>query len=569
VGSTKLIKGLSKQGAQVSRAGANVIAGLTWAGNVTDAVQIMDQINNLANKWENLTPEQQDQELKSLGITLAMKTASVKKGGGKFRDEIDFIRLRSMIEHRCPYPVNNVDPDPKNPGRTIWVKNDGGKMTIEFVGKRRPQEMIDLHADAAGAMQASYTIVNRLKRKLGLGDSDQFPKGSVAWEADHEITKIGKEIDLNVRKMAGADQATRKKLIARQVELQAALIRENAKLEYFDQPGTGKVASPETGVDAAEARGWVTYQKGKKKGQKKEWLEEREKEGYSWVATDGEPHLYAPDKPSLYFNEYYGEFITKAKMAAIKESAGKIERSFDQDFHDDGAPVFDDNGALLKEIDYDKEINSVKGFPNLKGIKLTPETRATLMAEAFGRTVEQVGDIAQMMGSPLAKEHLSAWEQAIEASPPAQLALDEIRFKSKLADVAEQKGDHKRAIALRKQAGKLAGDAYNPVRSQFWKRVHSDPEFASLKAKIDDMGFTFEKGRAPYLKVPNPDDPKNPFEIGVTLEHFDRKTDYPLHAQDAERLLFSFRYENVVILEHIRRIQRKRMGVNPGEKPNQ
>jgi len=135
VGSTKLIKGLSKQGAQVSRAGANVIAGLTWAGNVTDAVQIMDQINNLANKWESLTPEQQGQELKSLGITLAMKTASVKKGGGKFRDEIDFTRLRSMIEHRCPYPVNNVDPDPNNPGRTIWVKNDGGKMTIEFVGK--------------------------------------------------------------------------------------------------------------------------------------------------------------------------------------------------------------------------------------------------------------------------------------------------------------------------------------------------------------------------------------------------------------------------------------------------
>jgi hypothetical protein len=38
-----------------------------------------------------------------------------------------------------------------------------------------------------------------------------------------------------------------------------------------------------------------------------------------------------------------------------------------------------------------------------------------------------------------------------------------------------------------------------------------------------------------------------------------------MRAQDAENLELSFRYENTVILEHIRRIVRKQMGTNPGE----
>jgi hypothetical protein len=65
--------------------------------------------------------------------------------------------------------------------------------------------------------------------------------------------------------------------------------------------------------------------------------------------------------------------------------------------------------------------------------------------------------------------------------------------------------------------------------------------------------------------VPDPDHPGKFIEMQITLEHSERKTDAPRKAQDADNLLFSFRYENTVLLEHIRRIVRKQMGVNPGK----
>jgi hypothetical protein len=86
-----------------------------------------------------------------------------------------------------------------------------------------------------------------------------------------------------------------------------------------------------------------------------------------------------------------------------------------------------------------------------------------------------------------------------------------------------------------------------------------------MRAQVEAAGLTFEDGKAPYLRVPDPDHPGKFIEMQITLEHFERKTDAPLKAQDADNLLFSFRYENTVLLEHIRRIVRKQMGVNPGK----
>ena len=100
------------------------------------------------------------------------------------------------------------------------------------------------------------------------------------------------------------------------------------------------------------------------------------------------------------------------------------------------------------------------------------------------------------------------------------------------------------------------------MRGEFWKEVYADEK---MRKRITDAGLTFEDGKAPYLQVPDPEHPGQFIQMQVTLEHFQRKTDVPLRAQDASNLLFSFRYENTVILEHIRRIVRKQMGVNPGQ----
>jgi hypothetical protein len=62
MGATKLVGSLAKNGAKVSRAGAALIAGMTWTGNVADAAQLADKINSLSDRWAAHSDGAKDQE---------------------------------------------------------------------------------------------------------------------------------------------------------------------------------------------------------------------------------------------------------------------------------------------------------------------------------------------------------------------------------------------------------------------------------------------------------------------------------------------------------------------------
>ena len=187
---------------------------------------------------------------------------------------------------------------------------------------------------------------------------------------------------------------------------------------------------------------------------------------------------------------------------------------------------------------------------------------AQALADAMGVEPEQMDHLVDMMGKKLSKNFGKAWAEAVKNAPVAKEALEKIRIREKLAAVEDAKGNSKKAQQYRDEASKLGKDAYNPVRDEFWKAVYANKD---MRAQIEAAGLSFEDGKAPYLRVPDPAKPGKFLEMQVTLEHAERKTDVPSRAQDPDNLLFSFRYENTVLLEHIRRIVRNQMGTNTGE----
>jgi hypothetical protein len=540
--SAKLIGSMTAQGAKISSAGANLIAGLTWAGNLADAAGIADQINNLARRWKTMDEAERSKELISLGFAIGMKAAAVKKGGG-LREQFDFKRIRNQIEHGTPFSVEKARPGELKSGETIAVKNENGKLTIVYEGAYPTKEMLALHSDAAVSMEASYTLKEKLKRMMGNADVDKPPPGSVAWEAVEELKKIRAELDSNLSKMNGADEKTRQALVARQVELNDAILKENARLDYWDQAGRGAVAAPAKGIDQAKKLGWDKV---------------KLREGYSWVAGgDGEPHLFAQGKEKLYYDPDQKTFITKeerARLETIADRAGMdwFEKTFDTRSKEPIGPLVPDETITAKK----------GGMPDVHKPGMTKAQHAEALSAALGLKTEQMEALTEVMGKRVSKEFGAAWKSAAAKSQPAADALKKIRVHENLAAAAERAGDTKRAQKQRELASKLAKEAYDPVRGEFWTEVYANKK---LRAQIEATGLTFEEGKAPYLKAPDPDKPGKFVEMQVTLEHFDRKTDVPLKAQDADNLLFSFRYENTVLLEHTRRIVRKQMGVNPGD----
>lgn len=549
VGSAKLLGAMAEDGAQISRAGANLIAGLQFAGNLTDAAALANQINDLAKNWDNMSEDDRSKALISMGFTMAMHGAAVVKGGG-FREQFDVKRIRNQIENGTPFNLEQVKPGTLKNGEKIAVHNDNGKMTIVYEGPKPTKEMLALHSDAAVSMEASYTLGKKLKRMMGGADPEQAPPGSAAWEAKEEIKKINTEAEGILSKIGSADDKTRQELIARQVELNEAIVRENAKLDHFDQAGKGYVASPAKGSDQAKALGWDKVEK---------------PEGYEWVAGDKEPHLFAPGKERMYYDTHQKKFIPETERAKIDEAARWVDQNIDSFMKEFDQTSKGEIGVDFPTPEPDVTINAKKGkMPeidkNLDKKEFTQE-----LADKLGKKPEEVGKLVGMMGRPLSKDFGPAWEAALAESKPAQQVMDEITLKTKLAKAAEIDGNKPLAEKLRKEASKLAKDAYDPVRGEFWKLVYNDNRFAKLKQQILDAGLTFKDGNAPYLEVPDPDNPGKTVQMQVTLEHFDRKTDVPMRAQDASNLEFSFRYENTVLLEHIRRIVRNQMGTNPGE----
>ena len=106
---------------------------------------------------------------------------------------------------------------------------------------------------------------------------------------------------------------------------------------------------------------------------------------------------------------------------------------------------------------------------------------------------------------------------------------------------------------LKKQAYEIATRVYENWRNRFWRTVGKREDLIKC---FKDAGLTVERGKAPYYLRADGSRER------VTIEHFDtRRTDDPTRAVDSSNLVFSLARENSVMLEAIRRDERRIAGV--------
>ncbi|AZV76985.1 DUF4781 domain-containing protein [Parasedimentitalea marina] len=301
---------LIKQGGKMSRAGANIVAGMTHTGNLVDAVAMGDTVNTLSNNWDKMTPEQKSQALLSLSFQFGMNAASNKANGGRFSDNFNFKKTRNQLEFGTPF---DVVKNPKLKPGEVAVTYDKptaenpypSKFKITYNGDKPPSRaMIDLHSQAASAMEASVGLQKRYKSMVADG---QEPKaGTAAWEAKFELTKISAEAELVLKRLSSGDLSPEEtgRLKARMDELNAALIEERGRLDAWEKdksittPGKGKVAAPVTGETQRDALKWPDAP-----------------DDHIWVAGPGErPYLRRKDGSGVRM------FYDESKKAFVKHS---------------------------------------------------------------------------------------------------------------------------------------------------------------------------------------------------------------------------------------------------------
>ena len=226
-----------------------------------------------------------------------------------------------------------------------------------------------------------------------------------------------------------------------------------------------------------------------------------------------------------------------------------VERAeFSRTFENEFMSAFDLD-LPVGPVDPDITIKAGKTrLPNPIEAGMTPDEFKIALGKELGLPPEQVANMIDTMGDPVTSYCQSAWDRALARSEVAQDAIKEAKLKSNLADIAESQGRSADAKKLRKEAKAAGKKAYEPVQAKFWGEVYADEK---LKKRFLDAGFKIEGTKAPYLELPDGT------RQSISLEHLDRKSDVPGRAQDASNLFFSFGYENSVVLEHIRRIERR------------
>ncbi|MEW9921823.1 DUF4781 domain-containing protein [Marimonas sp. MJW-29] len=298
---------LLQQGGKMSRAGANIVAGMTHAGNLVDAVALGDTINTLSKNWDKMSPEEKSHALLSLSFQFGMNAASNKANGGRFADNFNFRRTRNQLEHGTPF---NVDKNPDLSPGEVKVKYDPpteknpypSGFRIEYNGDKPPSRlMIELHSQAASAMEASVALQKRYKSMVKSGQEPEA--GTAPWEAQFELKKISGEAENVLKQLERKDLSMedRTRLQARMDELNGALIEERKLLDAWEADkstspdGRGHVAAPLTGEMQRQKRKWPDPPK-----------------DHIWVAGPGnKPHLRRKDgsKERMYYLESEGKFI--------------------------------------------------------------------------------------------------------------------------------------------------------------------------------------------------------------------------------------------------------------------
>ena len=189
-------------------------------------------------------------------------------------------------------------------------------------------------------------------------------------------------------------------------------------------------------------------------------------------------------------------------------------------------------------------------FTLVRGVKDIRKLKGQGRISRRGISVAKGGNLSKLLKLFQAGINKKAWQQAIDKLSDAEkIGLQQLaQTREQVLQLIKQ-GKPKQAYELVKKSRARARDLYNKVRDEYWK----NPE---VRREWKDAGADMSKN-APTVLVERVENGKTFYEKQtVTLEHKVRLNDNPFLAVSESNLVKSLGYENSVLLEDIRRIEK-------------
>ena len=194
--------------------------------------------------------------------------------------------------------------------------------------------------------------------------------------------------------------------------------------------------------------------------------------------------------------------------------------------------------------------NPTDVFTLVKGVKDIRKLKGQGRISRRGISVAKGGNLSKLLKLFRAGINKKAWQQAIDQLSDAEkIGLQQLaKTRDQVLQLIKQ-GKPKQAYQLVKQSRARARDLYNKVRDFYWK----NPE---VRKEWSEAGADMSKN-APTVLIERVENGKTFYEKQtVTLEHKVRLNDNPFLAVSDTNLVKSLGYENSVLLEDIRRIEK-------------
>ena len=303
------------------------VAGLQLAANTADAAAATNQAHDLATNWDQMSNSERAMGLLNIAFWGGMTAAGTRASGAEMADAYSFNRLSNHMEFGAPYPVHqnaNLSDGQMRVAYDVGADGRASNIRIEHGGATADANMLALHSRAARQMEASGGLLDRIQGHLNGRETAEV--GSVAWEARHELNKIGAEARSISQELANPDltPAERGRLELRLEELETATANEANRLTQVEAMGDGWVASPSSGAQQARELNWPEAPK-----------------GYVWVADSPHPHLRresASESPKLYYDVATGKFTEDASTPQMQR-VGHGDNQFEWKTNDQGQTV--------------------------------------------------------------------------------------------------------------------------------------------------------------------------------------------------------------------------------------
>ena len=189
-------------------------------------------------------------------------------------------------------------------------------------------------------------------------------------------------------------------------------------------------------------------------------------------------------------------------------------------------------------------------FTLVKGVKDIRKLKGQGRISRRGISVAKGGNLAKLLKLFRAGLNKKAWQQAIDKLSDAEkIGLQQLaQTREQVLQLIKQ-GKPSQAYHLVKQSRARARDLYNKVRDYYWQ----NPE---VRKEWSEAGADMTKN-APTVLIERVENGKTFYEKQtVTLEHKVRLNDNPFLAVSDSNLVKSLGYENSVLLEDIRRIEK-------------